>query len=148
MRTKKNTIRNILLIGLIFVLSVLAVACGAEKNEFDVISDVKSARFEDFGKETIEKATKSSMTELVWSRSEDPVSFDGGPVYEATLRGFSEEYGVSISIGFTVTYEYSQMADDPHPYTVAVKWVEVGDEYSEAHDDLCYVLDYIYGNLS
>ena len=148
MRTKKNTISKILLIGLIFILSVLAVACAVEKAKFDVISDVKNARFEDFGTQTIEKAANSSMTKLEWKRSEDPVSFDGGSVYEATLRGYSEEYGVSILIGFTVTYEYTQMADDPQPYTVAVKWVEVGDEYSEEDDDLCYVLDYIYGNLS
>ncbi|MBQ7328923.1 MAG: hypothetical protein IJX01_03355 [Oscillospiraceae bacterium] len=148
MRTKKNTISKILLIGLIFILSALAVACTAEKAKFDVISDVKNAQFKDFGTQTIEKAASSSLTELEWSRSEEPVAFDGGSVYEATLRGYSEEYEVNISIGFTVTYEYTQMADDPQPCTVAAKWVEVGDEYSESDNDLSYVLDYIYGNLS
>lgn len=148
MRTKKNTINKILLIGLVFVLSILVVACTEEKAEFDVISDVKTARFEDFGTQTLEKAANNSMTNLEWNCSTEPVSFDGGTVYEATLSGYSEEYEADISIGFTVTYEYTQMADDPHPYTVSVKWVEVAGNYSEADEDLLYVLDFIYGNLS
>ena len=147
MRTKKNTINKILLIGLVFVLSMLAVACAEGKAEFDVISDLKKARFEDFGKQTLEKAANSSMAELEWSCSAEPVGYDGGIVYEATLSGYSEEYEADISVGFTVTYEYTQMADDPHPYTVSVKWVEVAGNYSEADEDLVYVIDFIYGNL-
>ena len=146
MRTKKKTINKILLIGLVFVLSMLAVACAKEKAEFDVISDVKNARFEDFGSQTLEKAANSSMTKLEWSCSAEPVGFDGGTVYEATLSGYSEEYEADISVGFTVTYEYTQMADDPQHYTVSVKWVEVAGEYSEADEDLLYVIDFIYGN--
>ena len=137
-----------LLIGLVFVLCIFIAGCSDAKDNFDVISHIKNAQFEDFGTQTLEEAANSSMTNLAWSRSDEPVAFDGGSIYEATLSGYSETFAVNISIGFTVTYEYTQMADDPHPYTVAVKWVKVGDEYSEADDDLVYVLDYIYGNLS
>lgn len=147
MPTKKETVHKILLLALVFVLSMFAVACTEEKLEFDVISDVKNARFEDFGTQTLEKAANSSMTELEWNCSAEPVGFDGGTVYEATLSGYSEEYEVDISVGFTVTYEYTRMADDPQNYTVSVKWVEVAGNYSETDEDLLYVIDFIYGNL-
>lgn len=138
------------LVGL-FAITMIIFAQGCSDSadtDYNVVSDLKNMTWDDFGSQTFEDAANESMTNLRWTHSDSPVDYDGGIVYEAVLEGYSEEYDLSISVGFKVTYEYRKMANDPQNVIAEIEWVQVGDEYSELTEDIVYVMDYIYGNLS
>lgn len=150
MRSNKK-ITKVLVSLFAITMIIFAQGCSnsADKDpDYNVVSDLKNMTWDDFGSQKFEDAANESMTKLHWTYSDSPVDYDGGIVYEAVLEGYSEEYDLSISVGFKVTYEYGKMANDPQNVIAEIEWVQVGDEYSELTEDIVYVMDYIYGNLS
>lgn len=144
---KRTTINIWFYIVLIFAVLLSIKSCVGRNNDSDVIYNLKTSRFSSYGNRTLERAAKDSLTDLQWSCSEEPISIDGGFIYEATLSGYSEEYDLNISVGFTVKFGYTLQEHDPVPVTISIIWTKVGDIYSEDTNDISYVMDYIYGNL-
>lgn len=132
---------------MIFTVIISMKSYIAKGNDPDAIYSLKNSRFSSYGSQTLETAAKDSLTDLQWICSEEPISFDGGYVYEAALSGHSEEHDLDVSIGFTVTLGYRVKKHDPVPVTISIDWVQVGDIYSEEVNDISYVMDFIYGNL-
>lgn len=144
---KRTTINIWFYIVLIFAVLLSIKSCVGRNNDSDVIFDLKTNSFSYYGNQTLERAAKKSLADLQWTCSEEPISYDNGFTYEATLSGYSEEYDLDISIGFTVNYGITRKKHDPVPVTISIVWTQVGDIYSEDPDDISYVMDYIYGNL-
>lgn len=144
MYKKKSNI--LLYIVLIFTVFISAKSCVGKDADPDAVYSLKKCKFSSYGNKTLEAAAEDSLTDLRWSCSEEPVSFEGGFVYEAILSGYSEEYDLDISVGFTVKIGYTRKKDDPKPVTISIVWIQVDDVYSEEINDISYVMDYIYGN--